>query len=83
VTYLRQRYIMDVGTLTQTLDIPQRWYQYIIWQLAFYMFAESPDSDPAALPTIQAGIALSQPVTKAERDASPLMISANIRPYTK
>lgn len=35
--------IEDVGTLTQTLDIPNRWYNAIIWTLAEAVADEMPD----------------------------------------
>lgn len=39
----RHRYIQDVGTLKQTLDIPQQWFEAVVWGLAWRLSREFPD----------------------------------------
>ncbi|MFN5737888.1 MAG: hypothetical protein ACK47H_04835, partial [Akkermansiaceae bacterium] len=41
-----QRYIMDVGTMTQELEVPQRWYEAIVSMLAAKMALEIVEVDP-------------------------------------
>jgi hypothetical protein len=80
----RQRYIMDVGTLTETLDVPQRWYEAIVWQLSWRLCQELPDVQPQYLTYIKAtadeALALAQ---AEERDNSPIYFAPNISPYTR
>lgn len=45
IKYWRKRYIMDVGTYTATLDIPQGWHDAIIADLAARLAIETPEVD--------------------------------------
>jgi hypothetical protein len=80
----RQRYIMDVGTMTETLDIPQRWYEAVVWQLSWRLAQELPELDPGLLVSIKGtadeALRLAQ---DEERDNSPIYFAANISPYTR
>lgn len=38
-----QRMIQDVGTMTQELDLPKRWYEAIVWSLAERQGWDDPD----------------------------------------
>jgi hypothetical protein len=80
----RKRYIMDVGTLPQTLDIPQRWYEAVVLQLASRLAAllpEVPDERETKL------LALADRALRAaedeERDNSPIRWAPSIRVYTR
>lgn len=79
-----QRYIQDVGTLTQEIEVPQRWYDAIVWQLALRLAVETPQVDPNVLsvitPYAQQALAGAQ---MEERDNSPVMWTPNIAPYTR
>ena len=80
----RERHIMDVGSLTETLDIPQRWYEAIVWQLSWRLAQELPDLDPQLLGPIKMtadeALKLAQ---DEERDNSPIYFAPNISPYTR
>ena len=83
VVIWRQRYIMDVGTMTQEIEVPQRWYEAIVSMLAARLAAEYIEVDAAIISM------LDQKAEKAlyiaqqeERDNSPMMISPNISMYT-
>jgi hypothetical protein len=83
VVIWRQRYIMDVGTMTQEIEVPQRWYEAIVSMLAARLAAEYVEVDAAIIPM------LDQKADKAlyiaqqeERDNSPMMIAPNISAYT-
>ena len=79
----RKRYIMDVGTLPQTLDIPQRWYEAVVLQLASRLAAmlpEVPDERMINL-TALADRRLRE-AEDEERDNSPIRWAPNISVYT-
>ena len=40
----RKRHIMDVGRLTNTLDIPSRWLEAIVWQLGWRIAQREPEA---------------------------------------
>jgi hypothetical protein len=83
VQYFRQRQIADVGSLTDTLEIPPRWLEATIWQLAQNMAIEVPGVDPSR---IQMCSAMAQrAIVEAEydeQDNSPVSIVPNIGVYT-
>jgi hypothetical protein len=80
----RQRRIMDVGTLTQTLDIPQEAFNPIVAILAWMVALRVPEVKVENLPLIE------REAMKAERtlwdgqsDRAPVRITPNIRCYTR
>lgn len=79
-----ERYIQDVGTLTQEIEVPQRWYDAIVWQLALKLSVETPQVDPSVVglitPFAQQALALAQ---MEERDNSPIRWTPNVSPYTR
>jgi hypothetical protein len=80
----RQRYIMDVGSMTQQLEVPQRWFNAIVSLLAAALALELPDVAPELIPMLDAKAA--QALASAqneERDNSPIMWAPNISPYTR
>jgi hypothetical protein len=80
----RKRYLMDVGTLTQTLDIPQRWYEAIVWALASKLCMEVQEVDVNIVPAIQT--AADRALASAwigEEDSSPVFFRLNLSPYTR
>ena len=47
VSCLSRRYIQDPGTLTNIMELPQRWFEAIVWRLASRVIDEIPQpSDP-------------------------------------
>lgn len=78
------RYIMDVGTLTQTLEVPQRWFKAIVAGLAAMLARELFQVDPQIIPMLDSDAAQTLALAQAEeRDNSPMMIAPNISMYTK
>lgn len=79
----RKRYLMDVGTLTETLDFPQRWFEAVVTELAYRLSMEIQEVDPSMIPVLQgaAGRAMNTAWT-GEEDSSPTYFRVNIRPYT-
>ncbi len=79
-----QRYIMDVGTMTEQIEVPQRWYEAIVSGLAAMLALELPDVDPSMIPILDAKAAQALATAQAEeRDNSPIMWSPNISMYTR
>jgi len=80
----KQRYIMDVGTLTDELDIPQRWYECVVWQLSWRLAMEMPEFDMNLLGMIKGTADEALKVAQdEERDNSPIYFAPNISPYTR
>ncbi len=79
-----QRYIMDVGTMTQEIEVPQRWYNAIVAMLASHMAMELPQVDPGIIGVLdqKAMMALAM-AQREEVDNSPITFAANISPYTR
>lgn len=80
----RQRHLMDVGELTDDLDIPQRWLNAVISDLAWRIGMEAPEIDAALIGELKQvaneAVIIAQ---NAERDQSPMRISPRIRAYTR
>lgn len=80
-----QRHIQDVGALTNTIDIPQRWYESIILTLACRCALELPAGElpPGRYELLSAEA--ERHLTQAENgesDGSPIRLVPNIRGYT-
>jgi hypothetical protein len=80
----RHRQVQDVGALSGSIEIPQRWYLAIQNMLAHQMAMELPQVDPTKV------VYLEQQAEKywfmaeqEERDKSPIYFAPNITPYTK
>jgi hypothetical protein len=79
-----QRYIMDVGTMTQEIEVPQRWYEAIVAMLAAKMALEIMEVDAGLISLLDAKAERALYVAQAEeRDNSPMMMAPNISVYTK
>jgi hypothetical protein len=80
----RQRYIMDVGTMTQDIEVPQRWLEAIVAGLAAKMALELVEVDVNLIPILDQKAAISLNIAQMEeRDNSPFTIAPNISPYTR
>jgi hypothetical protein len=83
VTYVK-RYIMDVGTLTEEIEVPQRWFEAIVYQLAARLAEELPQVDPSMLPVLdQKAMRALNEAEIEERDNSPIYFTPNIAVYTR
>ena len=82
VWYSRQ--IMDVGDLTDELEIPQRWYLAIQCMLAHQMAQELPGVDVARIQYLEGQADKYFLMAEAEnRDKSPIYYAPNISVYTR
>lgn len=79
----RHRQIMDVGTLTQEIEVPQRWYDAIVAGLAARLGRELIQVDAAIIPQLDSDAAVAMNYAQQEeRDDSPTKWQPNISPYT-
>lgn len=84
MTVWYQRQIMDVGALTDELEIPQRWYEAIQFMLAHRMSLELPQvaMDRVGYLEKMADKYLFE-AEQEERDKSPIYWAPNISVYTR
>lgn len=83
-----QRYLQDVGTLTQTLEVPQRWFLAILTRLSKELMLMIPEigkgmSDLDKQMLVQEDKDRWGEGWASESDASPVMLRPNIRAYTR
>ena len=80
----RHRYIQDVGTMVQELDVPQRWFDAIVALLASKLAEETPEVDMQLMPILEAKAdkALAE-AENEERDNSPIYWAPLISSYTR
>lgn len=78
------RHIMDVGTLTQDIEVPQRWHEAIVAMLAAKLALELPEADPQMISILdQKAVQSLYSAQQEERDNSPIYIMPNIAAYTR
>lgn len=84
VLAVRHRYIADVQDFNVAIELPVRWYDATIWWLASYFAAELPDvpQEREMYLSAKAKEELAESMDE-ERDASPIMIQADISGYTR
>lgn len=80
----RHRHIMDVGTLQQDIEVPQRWLEAIVAKLAAQLALETPAVQADLIPLLdqKASTALAL-AWSAENDGSSITITPAIGCYTK
>ena len=77
-------YVQDVGKLSGSIQIPQRWYLAIQNMLAHQMAMELPQVDPARIAYCeQQAEKYWFQAEQEERDKSPIYFAPNISPYTR
>jgi hypothetical protein len=84
VEYHRQ--IQDVGSFSNLLEVPQRWYEYVIYALAEKVGLELPTGElpPGRLEYLGAKAEYhSQRASDGESDGAPIKLQPSIRGYTR
>lgn len=80
----RHRHIMDVGTLRQEIEVPQRWLESITASLAARVAAETPQVDMNLIPMLEAKARTAlQAAWDGDGDGSPTFLQPSIGVYTK
>lgn len=83
IVMLRHRHIMDVGTLQQTIEVPQRWYDAICLRLAYRLCKRIPQVDPGRANLIAPDMMQADAEAWAEeRDRSPFRLTFDNSAYT-
>lgn len=84
VVLMRHRHIMDVGSLRQEIEVPQRWYEAIVAGLAAKCAGDIPEVDAAMIgilePKAERALYIAQ---QEERDNSPINFMPMIGAYTR
>jgi hypothetical protein len=84
MTIWYSKQIMDVGDLTDELQIPQRWYLAVVNMLAHQMSLELPAVDIGRVQYLEQQAEKYLALAEAEeRDKSPIYFSPNISVYTR
>lgn len=83
----RRREIQDVGALTNQIELPNRWLDALIWEMAFRLallpnFAVDPNRLSLLKSMRDPNMMTTSPWTE-ERDPSPVYFQAGIRGYTR
>lgn len=79
-----KRYIMDVGKMTQEIEVPQRWFDAIVYLLASRIAEETPTVDPQMIAILDQKAQRSLlEAENEERDDSPIYLTPNIAVYTR
>lgn len=79
-----QRRLQDVGELYQKLEVPERWFESVVWTLAKTLAFELPGVTPERIQLCidQAAGAL-EDAELGESDGTPIRIAPNIGGYTR
>ncbi len=80
----RHRHVEDIGALSNTIEVPQRWLPWCMAELARQACMELPRADLQRYPVLEA--AARQALANAqgeERDNSPVNIGVRVTPYTR
>jgi hypothetical protein len=79
-----RRHIMDVGTMNQQVEVPQRWYEAVVAGLAAKLALEYAEVDPSMIGLLDQKAAQAlYTAQQEERDDSPVNILPNIAMYTR
>lgn len=79
----RHRQIQDIGDLTNTIEVPQRWYDCILANLAHRNSLDITDVDPNRITMLERLAAKAEePPFDEERDKAPSYWTPNIGYYT-
>ena len=80
----RHRHIMDVGTLQQDIDVPQRWMEAIVAGLAARVALETPNVDVGLLPVLESRASAAMSLALAgDNSGAPTFIQPTIGMYTR
>ncbi len=77
------RHIMDVGDMTQEIEVPQRWYDAVVAGLAARLVVELPEADPQMIPILTTAAQTALIIAQGEeRDNSTKRIAPDFSAYT-
>jgi hypothetical protein len=83
VLYVK-RQIQDVGTMVQEIEVPQRWYKFVIADLSIDVCMEIPEADMTRLPILKEDLLKqAKDAWTGEDDGAPVRLTPRISVYTK
>ena len=84
LTLFIHRQAQDIGSLTNQIEIPQRWLDGIIWLLADRLGYELPNVDPGVAKRVEqkAQIQVFE-AELSETDGAPIFLQPNIQAYSR
>lgn len=83
ISLFTHRQIQDVGAISNTLDIPQRWYDAVIANTAFMSILDIPGADLKRYDMLKDQATYTMTMAEAEeRDSGPSNLLPNIGVYT-
>lgn len=79
-----QRYIQDVGTMTQEIQVPQNWFLAIVCELARQLGYSIPEVKAEVMPSLEQEASNQLKIAwDSQSDGSAVMLRINISPYTR
>lgn len=80
----RHRQPQDVGTLLDQVEVPQRWYDGVVWLLSAKIGFELPEVEPTHLQLlVQMADKMEFEAEQSETDGAPIYITPGIGVYTR
>lgn len=84
ILFYRHRQVQDIGSLTQQIEIPQRWVEGIVWQLSLRLAFELPQVASELLTLIaQMADRYEFEAETSETDGAPIYLTPGIGVYTR
>lgn len=78
----RKRHMIDVGNMTARIEVPQRWMDAIIWDLAWRICAEIPEAKKSTAEIKAIAYERRQLIAPSESDGGDVSLSPDIGMYT-
>ena len=78
----RKRHMIDVGNMNGRIEVPQRWLDAIIWDLAWRLCAEIPEATKDMASLRQLAKEKRAEIAPSETDNGTVSLGANIGMYT-
>lgn len=83
ITLWRHRFVQDVGTLTQQIEVPQQWAEAVVWMLAARLAYELPNVDAGRrTEVVQASERFLMDAELGETDNAPIYFVPGVGVYT-
>ena len=80
----RERHIMDVGSLQQSIEVPTRWFYTVVMMLGAELALCTPEAKPDRVQLVIAKAeAMKRTTWTEERDKSPFKMNFGLRQYTR
>ena len=82
LTVWRKRHMIDVGNMTSRIEVPQRWMDAIIWDLAWRLCSEIPEAKRQASEILSLAERARSKIAPSESDGGEITFAPDIGMYT-